>query len=194
MKDPAPGVRRAPRSAPAPRARRSLVLSCVHQIVGQRRGVLSRGWWFEDFEVGAIFETARRTVTEADLVNFIGLGGFFEELFMNADARPENPYGRRIVPGYLTLVVAEGLFTLTGMMHRAVGLLGLNDVRWSAPVACGDTLTVQIRVSEARRSRKGGRGIVSTVHSVRKQDGTEVLSYSTARLIRTREPEIAAPE
>lgn len=143
-------------------------------------------WRFEDFHLGAVYTTSRRTVTEADLVNFIGLGGFFEQIFMVAEATPDNPYGKRVVPGYLTLVIAEGLYTQTGMMHNAVGLLGLDKARWSAPVSCGDTVSVRIAVTETRPSRKGGRGIVSTTHSVQNQDGVEVLSYRSARMIRGR--------
>jgi acyl dehydratase len=90
------------------------------------------------------------------------------------------------VPGYLTLVFAEGLFSLSGRMHHAVGLLSLDEVRWTVPIVCGDTLNVEITVEATRRSRRGDRGIVTSSHSVRKQDSTEVLRFKTARLILAR--------
>ena len=41
--------------------------------------------YFEEYEVGAEFETKTRTVTEADIVNFVNLFGFHEPLFMDME-------------------------------------------------------------------------------------------------------------
>lgn len=150
-------------------------------------------WFLEDFPEGQRLTTARRTVTQADLVNFIGLGGFFEEIFMVADTDSDREYGRQIVPGYLTLTIAEGLVALSGMMHNAVGLLGLDDTRWTAPVGCGDTVSATLHVTGVRRTHHGDRGVLSIAHSVTNQDGVEVMRYRTARLIRTREKVPATP-
>ncbi|MGI3199109.1 hypothetical protein ACRJ4W_11785 [Streptomyces sp. GLT-R25] len=45
---------------------------------------LVRGMTYEDMPKGQAFRTARRTVTETDLVNFITWGGFNEPLFWDA--------------------------------------------------------------------------------------------------------------
>jgi hypothetical protein len=42
------------------------------------------GFYFEDFVVGDVYQTLSRTMTEADLVGFVGLTGFFEEVFISA--------------------------------------------------------------------------------------------------------------
>jgi acyl dehydratase len=149
---------------------------------------------FEDFTVGRIIPTARRTITEADLATFIGLGGFFEEIFMCTDSSVATPFEGRVVPGYLTLVVAEGLFTLTGMMHHAVGLLSLDGARWIEPVKCGDTLRVEITIAAARRTRRGDRGVVTSSHRVLRQDGQPVLTYETSRMILMRSTDAPPPE
>ena len=41
--------------------------------------------YFEDFEVGQIFTTLGRTITEGDIVNFVGLTGFYSSLFMDEE-------------------------------------------------------------------------------------------------------------
>jgi itaconyl-CoA hydratase len=130
----------------------------------------------------------RRTVAEADLLAFVQLTGLFEELWLDAGkAAATGLYAGRLVPGYLTMTFAEGLTVLGGWMRNAVGMLGVTDVRWLAPVVCGDTIRVELEVLEARPSKNPDRGVLVMEHRVLNQDETVVLTYRSARLIRTRE-------
>lgn len=141
---------------------------------------------FEDFAVGDVLRTIRRTIAEADLLAFVQLTGLFEELWLDAGkAERTGIYKGRLVPGYLTLSFAEGLIVLGGWMRNAVGMLGVTDVNWKAPVICGDTIRVELEVVEARPSRHD-RGVVVIQHHVLNQDDVAVLEYRSARLIRTR--------
>jgi acyl dehydratase len=140
---------------------------------------------FEDFEVGATMTTMRRTVAEADMLAFVQLTGLFEELWLDASkAEATGLYSGRLVPGYLTLTFAEGLVVLAGWMRNAVGSLGVNDVKWLAPVVVGDTIRCELEVVEARMSKDPSRGVVVIEHRVLNQDDTVVLTYRSARLIR----------
>ncbi len=142
--------------------------------------------YFEDFPAGHVIRTIRRTIAEADLLAFVQLTGLFEELWLDAGkAERAGVYRGRLVPGYLTLTFAEGLVVLGGWMRNAVGMLGLTDLAWTAPVACGDTIRVEVEVVEARPSRNPDRGVVMR-HRVLNQDDLQVLEYRSARLIRTR--------
>lgn len=148
--------------------------------------------YFEDFSVGAVMRTMRRTLAEADMLAFVQLTGLFEELWLDADkaARVGIALGR-LVPGYQTLVFAEGLVVVGGWMRNAVGMLGLTDVEWPAPVQCGDTIRAEVEVVQARATRNPERGLVVMRHCVLNQDDVTVLSYQSARLIRTRAMEAA---
>src|ERR671937_780320 len=116
---------------------------------------------FSDFERGRTITTMRRTVAEADMLAFVQLTGLFEELWLDAGkAERTGLYTGRLVPGYLTMTFAEGLLVLGGWMRNAVGMLGITDVKWVAPVACGDTIRAEVDVVEARPSKKPGRGVV----------------------------------
>jgi len=143
---------------------------------------------FEDFAVGTVLRTMRRTLTEPDLMAFIQVTGLFEELWLDAGkaARIGLAPGR-VVPGYQTLAFAEGLVVLAGWMRNAAAMLGLNDVQWPAPAQCGDTIRAEVEVVEARPTKNPERGLVVMQHSVLNQDGVTVLRYRSARLIRTRE-------
>jgi acyl dehydratase len=59
--------------------------------------------YFEDLTVGMRFETARRTITEADLVNFSGVSGDFNPLHTDEEFARRSIYGRRIAHGALML-------------------------------------------------------------------------------------------
>jgi acyl dehydratase len=145
-------------------------------------------WYFDDFEVGQVHTTMGRTVTEADLVNFVTFGGIFEEIFINAEyAKSNSLFKGRVVPGLLILVVAEGLYVQTGHTHKGRAYLGLDELRLTAPVLCGDTIHVEVSVESARPSKgRPGHGILAMRHNVLNQDGVEVMSYQTTRMLSCR--------
>ncbi len=142
---------------------------------------------FEEMTVGRRFQTARRTVTETDLINFITLGGFTEPLFWDATHAASAGYTGRLVPGALVYTIAEGLVLQTNMLHgTGMAFMGMQlDVK--APVYVGDTLSVDVEITESRPSRKPGRGVVTSRNRVRNQRGEEVLVYTPVRLIRARD-------
>jgi len=152
-------------------------------------------WYFEDFEAGQVHGTMGRTVTEADLVNFVTFGGIFEELFINAEyAKSNSLFKGRAVPGMLIMVVAEGLYVQTGHTHQGRAFLGLDELRITAPVVCGDTIRAEVTVESARPSQgRPGHGVLTLRHRVFNQHGTEVMSYKTARLMACRSSDQAAP-
>jgi acyl dehydratase len=125
-----------------------------------------------------------RTVTETDLVTFVNWFGFTERLFLEADYATAEGYRGRLVPGALTLCIAEGLTLQTGMLYgTGVAFLGA-DVAARAPVYVGDTLHVVVTVDSARAASKGRRGVVTTSNAVVNQHGETVLEYTPARLVR----------
>src|SRR5207247_3217686 len=109
--------------------------------------VMGKTW--EEMEVGGMFRTASRTITETDLVNFVTLAGFNEPLFWDAAHAAEGGYTGRLVPGALTYALAEGLVIQSHVLH-GTGLAFMHmelDVR--APVFVGDTITVVVETTEA---------------------------------------------
>jgi acyl dehydratase len=145
-------------------------------------------WYFDDFDVGQVHTTMGRTVTEADLVNFVTFGGIFEEIFINAEyAKTKTLFNGRVVPGLLILVVAEGLYVQTGHTHQGRAYLGLDELRLKAPVVCGDTIHAEVSVESARPSEgHPGNGILTMRHRVVNQKGVEVMSYKTTRMLAAR--------
>ncbi|GAB6904514.1 conserved hypothetical protein [Desulfosarcina cetonica] len=140
--------------------------------------------YFDDFQPGQTYTTARRTIAEADHVNFTTSFGFFEPLFMDRDfVKTSTPYEKPIVPGTLTFSVAEGLTILSGLLHSGMAFLGV-ELDVLKPVFIGDTLTVSIEVLETRETKKTDRGIVTFRHRVLNQADVEVMVYAVKRMMR----------
>jgi acyl dehydratase len=147
-----------------------------------------REWYLEDFAAGETCTTMGRTLTEADVMTFVGFAGIFEEIFINAEyARDSTIFQARVVPALAILSVAEGLYILTGHTHHGRAFLGLDELRLVAPVRCGDTIRAEITTESARESRsRPGDGVLTLRHRVVNQHGDEVMTYRTTRLMERR--------
>ena len=145
------------------------------------------GIHWEDLPVGRKFKTVGRTVTEADLVNFICCTGMLEVLFTNTEfLEKESPIKGRVVPGALAYTFAEGLLVQSTM--QGVGFAFLNmELDIKGPTFVGDTIHVECEVIENQESRKRpGLALVRTRNQVVKQDGTVVLVYTPLRMVKGR--------
>lgn len=145
--------------------------------------VVGVGFYFEDLEVGVRFRTHRRTITEADLSNFVNLAWLTEELFTVADDAGRAIEGRA-VPGALVYSFAEGLLLPTMQDTGLAFLSATLEVRRSTLV--GDTIHVLCEVTECRLTSKGDRGLVRFANKVINQRGETVLEYDPLRLLRRR--------
>jgi acyl dehydratase len=144
--------------------------------------------YYEDVEVGSVFHTLRRTITEADLVNFAGVSGDFNPLHMDAEFAKESLFGQRVAHGILVLGIATGLRQGIGLFDGTLmGLLELRDWRFLAPVFIGDTVRVETEVVDLRPTSKPDRGVMTQRISVLKQDDTLVQQGELVALLKRRE-------
>lgn len=148
---------------------------------------MTRDWYIEDFEQGATFVTRGRTITEVELINFVTMGGIYEEVFLNVPfATTKSLFGRRVIPALLSLTIAEGLYIQTGQTHNARAYLGLDQLRFVRPVHVDDTIHVSVLVAGSRLTSKPDRGVLELDHTVLNQDGEPTLTYKSARMIAAR--------
>lgn len=128
--------------------------------------------YFEDVAVGMRFETSRRTMTEADLVNFSGISGDFNPLHTDEEFAKTTMFGRRIAHGALVLSIATGLRQRTGTFDGTLlALLEIRSWRFLKPVFIGDTIRVVTEIRELRKASKADRGVmVQQVQVVNQHD------------------------
>lgn len=145
---------------------------------------------YDDLVPGQQWLSPRRTVTEADVVNFAGLSGDYNALHTDVVYARDHPFGQRAAHGLLTMAIASGL-TVRMPVYRLMDStrLALTEVncRWKKPVFIGDTLQVTLSVGEKRLSeRRPGTGTVALLRTVRNQRDEVVMESTWTTLIKVR--------
>lgn len=146
--------------------------------------------YFEDLQIGDSLLTHRRTVSEADIVNFGGLSGDYFYMHFDEIAAKETQFGKRIAHGYFVLSAAAGLF-VSPAPGPVLANYGLDTLRFVKPVGIGDTiqarLTCKRKIDRRKKDHKGvGQGVVAWDVAVTNQDGELVASYDILTLVSKR--------
>ena len=152
--------------------------------VGERRFRESFGRYYEDFEVGDVYEhRPGRTITETDNTWFTLLTMNNHPLHFDAVYAAKSEFGKPLVNSTLTLAIVMGM-SVSDVSQKAIGNLGWTDVRLTAPVFAGDTLYAESKVLAKRESKsRPTQGIVTVATTGKKQDGTVVITYERTVLV-----------
>ncbi|MFQ3594840.1 MAG: MaoC family dehydratase [Sphingomonadaceae bacterium] len=142
--------------------------------------VLGKGPYWQDLQTGLVGRTLRRTITEADLVGFIGVTGMTEAIFIDA-AYPGAAIPGRLVPAALTQCLIEGMLFQTVIQGVGLALLEIHT-KALAPVRVGDSIWATLAIAEIRPTSKNNRAIVTQDVAVYNQAGEQVLEYRVKRL------------
>ena len=143
------------------------------------------GRYFEEFSVGEVLVTGRRTIDAGDVSRYAGLSGDFNPLHVDAEFARTTPFGERVAHGILTLAVSNGQQNLGGWFEgTTLALLGVDELRFTAPVKFGDTVRTEMTVKAMRPSSKPDRGVIVFDVMVRNQRGDAVCTYQETVLIR----------
>ncbi|HWP03294.1 MAG TPA: phenylacetic acid degradation bifunctional protein PaaZ [Gemmatimonadaceae bacterium] len=148
--------------------------------------------YFEELEIGETLVTHRRTVTEADIVNFAAVSG--DHFYAHTDelAARESIFGRRVAHGYFVLAAAAGLF-VDPAPGPVLANYGLENLRFTKPVYAGDTIQVQLtcKSKTVKETPPDGvpQGVVAWDVRVTNQDHELVATYTILTLVRRKPSE-----
>lgn len=113
--------------------------------------------YFDQLSVGDVFAGTRgRTVTEADIALFSAVSGDWNPIHNDAAFAAKGPFGTRIAHGLLLVAMMTGMAPISG--KAVVALYGFDRVRFTNPVALGDTITYTSKIA-GLQPRADGRGI-----------------------------------
>jgi acyl dehydratase len=145
------------------------------------------GLYWEEWEVGKSFETAARTVTETDVVNFAGISGDYNPLHINEEYCKKTQFGTRIAHGPLVYAIAAGLlFQLHLYDDTLIAFLGFESLKFTKPVKIGDTIYAKVTVTEVTETSKPDRGVMKRQLQVFNQHGDLVQDAVQAFLMKRR--------
>ena len=152
--------------------------------VGPQRYRETFGRYFGDFEVGDVYEhRPGKTVTEYENHLFTLLTLNTHPLHFDAEYGKATEFGRNLVVSTYTLSLLIGM-SVTDLSHKAIANLGMDEVKFPAPVFAGDTLYAESEVLAKRESTsRPGQGVVTVRTIGRNQNGVEICSFVRTVLI-----------
>jgi itaconyl-CoA hydratase len=144
------------------------------------------GKYFEDFQVGDRYRHARGTTVgdvEGQLLTKLVMNT--AQAHFNEHAMKDTSFGQRIIFGLVTGSIVIGMAT-QDTAENAVSELGLDRMRFTAPVFHGDTLYAYTEVLAKVDSDRSGAGVVRFKHWGVKDDGAVVFETERTVLVKRR--------
>lgn len=151
--------------------------------VSERTG---RDNYFEDFAVGAVYRHARgKTVEAIENVILTNLVMNTAEGHFNEEAMRATPFKHRITFGGITASLVIGLAS-QDTAENSLAELGLDKIRFKAPVLHGDTLTAYTEVLSVADAERADAGVVRFKHWGVNQDDKVVFEGERTVLVKRR--------
>jgi oxepin-CoA hydrolase / 3-oxo-5,6-dehydrosuberyl-CoA semialdehyde dehydrogenase len=146
--------------------------------------------YFEELEVGETLITHKRTITDADIVNFANVS--WDHFYAHTDATSleGTPFTQRVAHGYFVLSAAAGLF-VDAAKGPVMLNYGLEECRFTKPVYPGMTIGVRLTVKEKvaqekREDEDYTKGIVKWLVDVYDETGETVAIATILTMVKMR--------
>lgn len=152
--------------------------------VGPQRYRETFGRYYEDFVVGDVYEhRPGKTVTEYDNHLFTLMTMNTHPMHFDAEFAKASEFKRNLVVSPYTLALLIGM-SVTDTSQKAIANLGMDEVKFTAPVFAGDTIYGESEVLAKRESAsRPGQGIVTILTRGYNQDGVMVCTFKRSMLI-----------
>jgi acyl dehydratase len=147
---------------------------------------MATGLHFEAFEIGAAYTSQGRTITEGDVAAFAGLSGDFNPLHTDAEFAATTPFGERIAHGMLTVIISTGMSNWTGIFAGTTLALMEQNIQYKAPVMFGDTVHLEMTVTEKKETSKPDRGVIKFDAKMINQRGESVVDMVWTLMMKRR--------
>jgi len=155
--------------------------------VGPQRYRETFGRYFEDFHVGDVYEhRPGKTILESDNHMFTLLTLNTHPMHFDAEFARASEFKQNLVVSPYTLALLIGM-SVTDCSQKAIANLGMDEVKFTAPVFAGDTIYGESEVLAKRESAsRPGQGIVTIRTIGKNQRGEIVCSFKRNMLIPAR--------
>jgi acyl dehydratase len=149
--------------------------------------VSARDYYLDDFEPGVGHLSPPHTITEEET---IGFAQRYDPQYFHTDpvAARQSAFGGLVCGGFQTAALAWALVLQSRMFDQCpIAGIGVDELRWLAPVKPGDTLRCRFTLLDSRRSdSKPDRGVARFRYEVVNQDQRLVMTLVMIQLLRYR--------
>ncbi|RYF84142.1 MAG: MaoC family dehydratase [Comamonadaceae bacterium] len=155
--------------------------------VGENRYRETFGRYYEDFNVGDIYEhRPGRTITQNENIWFTLLTMNTHPMHFDEEYAKHSEFGKCIVASPFTVGLMVGM-SVTDVSQKAIANLGWSHIKMTHPLFAGDTLYAESQVLDKRESgSRPNAGIVSVSTTGLNQDGKVVCTFERTMLIAKR--------
>jgi acyl dehydratase len=147
---------------------------------------VDKGLYLEEFEIGKVYESPARTITETDVVNFAGLSGDFNPLHTDEEFAKANAFGKRIAHGALGVAISTGLSNQLGIFEGTTIAFMQFTAIYKSPLCIGDTVHLEMIPTEIIPGKKPGRGILKMDTRLVNQDGVLITESPWTLLMKSK--------
>ncbi len=137
---------------------------------------------YNEVNIGDVFISASRTVSEADIMTFAGMTGDNNEIHTSEAYAKTTAFGTRIAHGLLTLGIANGLYVRMGLFENSV-MLEIKEWKIPKPVKLGDTIRLRLTIEDKRPTKKPDKGICNMRYEVLNQNDEVVAGGLLIRMV-----------
>ena len=148
--------------------------------------------YYEDVVVGVPQRFGAYLVTREEVIDFASRYDP-QDFHLGDEAAARGPFGTLAASGWNTAAISMRLLCDHLISRQAsLGGAGVEEIRWTRPVLPGDVLSLEITVTEKRRSRSRPEvGLMKIFQRMFNQHDEEVMRLSSTGMIKVRDP--AAP-
>ena len=147
---------------------------------------LMQGLHFDELTEGMCFRSPSVTVTEDAIIRF-AMEWDPQPFHVDRNAAAQSIFGTLVGSGLQTLLMTYRLYYQIGLLQgTALAGLGMDDVRFLAPLKPGDTIAVDCRVEALRPTRRDERGVVGLSLSTSDHAGSLLLTMTLTALVARR--------
>ena len=143
--------------------------------------------YLDDFQPGESHVSPPQTITEEESIAFANR---YDPQPFHTDrvAARDTAFGELVCSGFQTAAMAWALVQATGMFERcAIAGIGIDELRWLAPVKPGDKLRCRFTLLDAKpSSSKPDRGVARFRYEVIDQDERTVMTLVILQILRYR--------
>lgn len=134
------------------------------------------GLYFDEFNEGDVFEhEIHRTVLDSDNMMYSALTYNPAAIHIDHEYCKNTQFGKPLMNSMFTMGLVIGLSVQDTTLGTTVANLGMDKMKFPAPVFAGDTIRSQTTIKSLRTSKsKPDQGIVTFEHRGFNQDGVEV--------------------
>jgi acyl dehydratase len=141
-----------------------------------------------DLHVGAKIKSRRRTISEGEFTAMVNLSWENSPLHTDREYAKTTQFGERILGGPCIIPFVAGL---SGQSHalwertgcQLVALLGIDAVRFTAPLFPGDTIWVETEVVGFKQTSKPERFTITVKDVLYKGDSRAILEMQRTVLM-----------